>query len=197
VIASISGTVTHVGGGQLVVDVNGVGYLVNVSGEIEQSTQVGADIALHTSFIVREDAFSIFGFASREQLSLFDTLRSVSGVGPKLALAILSSLGTEKISLAIAQQDDKVFATVSGIGPKTAKLLTLALEGKVSPTTTLSSNSDTSSVLKALVGLGWSEKEASNVLELVFQKLPESSDDKTVLRAALSHLATTKNVGTK
>jgi len=178
----------------MVLDVNGVGYLVFVAPSFESECKVGDQRLLHTSFVVREDAFTIFGFESREQLRLFDTLRSVSGVGPKTAMSIISQLGVEKISQAVANQDDKAFASVNGIGPKTAKLLTLALEGKISGAPGARVTAATP-VLTALSGLGWPERQAEAAIKVASESLPSSASDKDLLRAALAVLANDKGEG--
>ncbi|MFM1795583.1 MAG: Holliday junction branch migration protein RuvA, partial [Actinomycetota bacterium] len=114
-IASLTGTVQTKSSNSLVVDVAGVGYLVWAPTQLTSSVSQGDIITLHTALIVREDAFVLFGFSDREQLSLFDLLRSVSGVGPKIALAILSTLTSSDIANAVANEDSKAFEKVSGV----------------------------------------------------------------------------------
>ena len=191
-IANLSGSITARTAGCLVVDVHGIGFQVYVSPQLESSVSIGSSITLNTALIVREDAFTLFGFSHVGELQLFDTLRSVSGVGPKTAMAIISQLGIERISAAVIDQDDKVFSSVTGIGPKTAKLLTVALEGKVANAVP-SQKPASSNVLLALVGLGWHEANAAEALELVRRNLPVGSDDAAVLKATLSFLANEKS----
>jgi Holliday junction DNA helicase RuvA len=189
VIASLTGSVAQKNPGQLIIDVHGVGYLVSVSPQLEVSSELGQTITLCTAFVVREDAFTIYGFESQDQLRLFETLRSVNGVGPKSAMMILSQLGVERISAAVVQQDDKVFSSVTGIGPKTAKLLTVTLEGKVLSSSQPQFVSGNNEVLAALVGLGWSEKQASEALKVILNGTSAPADSKELLRAALNLLA--------
>jgi Holliday junction DNA helicase RuvA len=189
VIASLTGSVAQKNPGQLIIDVHGVGYLVSVSPQLEVSSELGQTITLCTAFVVREDAFTIYGFESQDQLRLFETLRSVNGVGPKSAMMILSHLGVERISAAVVQQDDKVFSSVTGIGPKTAKLLTVTLEGKVLSSSQPQFASGNNDVLAALVGLGWAEKQASEALKVILNGTSAPADSKELLRAALNLLA--------
>jgi Holliday junction DNA helicase RuvA len=191
-IASLSGSVSAKAPGFLIIDVHGVGFQVFVTPQIEAASSIGSSISLNTALIVREDAFTLFGFAHSGELQLFDTLRSVSGVGPKTAMAIIAQLGIERISAAVVSQDDKVFSSVTGIGPKTAKLLTVALEGKVANAAP-SSVVGSSNVLMAMVGLGWPEVDALEAIELVRRNLAAGSDDATLLKATLSFLANEKS----
>lgn len=188
-IASLTGPVAQKNPGQLIIDVHGVGYLVSVSPQLEATSELGQIITLCTAFVVREDAFTIYGFESQDQLRLFETLRSVNGVGPKSAMMILSQLGVERISSAVLQQDDKVFSSVTGIGPKTAKLLTVTLEGKVLSSFQPQYASGNNDVLAALVGLGWAEKQASEALKVILNGPSAPVDSKELLRAALNLLA--------
>ncbi len=130
-IASLTGTVQTIHPNSVVLDVNGVGYLVNVTPALSASLQLGEGLLVQTAMIVREDAMTLFGFTDVEQLNLFELLRSVSGVGPKSALAIVSALSSDQIFDAVSAEDDLVFKSVPGIGPKTAKLIVVTLAGKV------------------------------------------------------------------
>jgi Holliday junction DNA helicase RuvA len=189
VIASLSGIVISKSLGHLVVDVHGVGYLVAVSALLETQTTVGESLILHTAMVVREDSMTLFGFSNEAELRVFETLRSVTGVGPKLAMTILAQLGIEKISLAVATQDDKTFSSVTGIGPKTAKLLIVSLEGKLTSSGSEPSRIQPSAVLSALVGLGWKEREAADAIEATRRSMDPSAGDKEILRNTLALLA--------
>jgi Holliday junction DNA helicase RuvA len=123
VIASLTGTVFSLTQHQLVIDVAGVGYQVFVTPQTSSQLRLGESARLHTALIVREDAFTLFGFSNLEELEMFDLLRSVTGVGPKSALGILASLTADQIRVAVLSEDDAAFRSVSGIGPKTAKLI--------------------------------------------------------------------------
>lgn len=166
-ISSLHGVVLHATSDQVVIDVGGVGFSVAVPTDVAHTASVGEQLRLHTSLIVREDALSLFGFADRSELEIFGLLISVTGVGPKSALGVLSHLTVDQIADAVTGEDDAPFRRVSGIGPKTAKLIVLQLAGKVHPSaapkrSSASTGTDVvSQVAAALVGLGWSERVAA------------------------------------
>lgn len=196
-IASLTGSVQAITNQQLVLDVNGVGYAVAVTPALSRATTIGATLRLHTALIVREDAFSLFGFESFEELELFDLLRSVTGVGPKSALAILANLGAEQVRLAVATENDSVFKSVTGIGPKTAKVIAATLAGKLGtlPIPIGKPVSDSSSELTlALVGLGWTERQAAAAVADATSKLGSAASREQILRSALASLSAGKTV---
>jgi Holliday junction DNA helicase RuvA len=132
VIASLRGLVTAAGKDWLVVRVGGVGFQVFVPKTVlGESAQLGQEATLHTHLHVRENELALYGFSSEEELSLFRLLLGVSGIGPKVALSILSTLPPDRLQAAIAQEDEAVLARVPGIGPKTAKKLVFDLKDKV------------------------------------------------------------------
>lgn len=174
------------------VEVGGVGYRVNITAEHSASLRVGSDVLLVTSLIVREDSMTLFGFPNAEGREIFETLLSVNGVGPRSALAVLNTLSPEEIINAVIDENDSVFKKVSGIGPKTAKLIVLQLSGKLNLHTPDSSSAKgqtplTSTVVDALVGLGWNEKVAKDAIEQVDSS--RFDDTATLLRATLSYLS--------
>lgn len=196
-IASLRGTVLQRAGSWVVLDVQGVGYGVQVSDRVARTLHEGEDALLHIATIVREDSISLFGFGSSEDLSLFDLLRSVTGVGPKSALSILSALGADEIHDAVVGEHDGVFRQVSGIGPKTAKLIVLSLQGAFDsrPRSSAPSSAGNAtevvkqSVVQALVGLGWSDKIArSGVAQALEENAEGAVDTQTLLRNALTIL---------
>ncbi|WP_136051899.1 Holliday junction branch migration protein RuvA [Microbacterium sp. K36] len=166
-ISSLHGTVLHTTPDQVIIDVGGVGFAVAVPADVAHTVTVGEKLLLHTSLIVREDSLSLFGFADRGELEIFTLLLSVTGVGPKSALGVLSHLTADQIAEAVTAEDDAPFRRVSGIGPKTAKLIVVQLAGKVqavaAPSAPAASGGDdvVAQVTVALVGLGWSEKVAA------------------------------------
>lgn len=194
-IASLRGTAKSASAGRVIIDVGGVGYLVFTTNGLALSVSPGNDLELETSYIVREDSATLFGFATVQERELFDLLRSVTGVGPKSALAILNELDAEAVAIAVAREDDQAFKAVSGIGPKTAKLIVVTLAGKLGLKPSTGDNaSGTKQVLfdgqvvEALVGLGWSERAAGEaVAELIKTQGFESRD--SLLRSALAKLA--------
>lgn len=165
-IATLRGKIAAKLAGALIIDVAGVGYLVSVTKQLLQSATPESEIYLHTSHIVREDSIQIFGFESLELRELFDLLRSVTGVGPKTALAILSTLSPTEISLAVAGEESKIFESVSGVGTKTAKLITLTLAGKLKLVGDTKEPME-AKLISALQGLGWSAKIATPVVQQV------------------------------
>ena len=198
-IASIRGTLLRRTGNDLIIDVSGIGYRVTVADRLALGVREGEDVVVHTAYIPREDQVSLYGFDTPEELDMFDLLRSVTGVGPKSAMAVLSQLSAEQIYDAIAHEDDSAFRSVSGIGPKTAKLIVLSLQGSFErkPVRALSSNSSVSttddivrhSVVQALVGLGWSERVAKDGVQRALEADSDAPvEANTLLRQALTIL---------
>lgn len=201
-ISSLRGRVLHLDSEAVVVDVGGVGFAVAVTPQVAREFHVGDDIVLHTSLIVREDALSLFGFRERDELVVFAQLLSVSGVGPKSALGVLSALSVGQIADAVAAEDDAPFRRVSGIGPKTAKLIVVQLAGKLRPASVGSSSAGATApavsaqVVSALVALGWNERVAAEAVTAVGKGSGkgngEGSGDATtvpaLLKLALAHL---------
>ena len=198
-IASIRGTLLRRTGSDLIIDVSGIGYRVTVADRMALAAREGEDIVVHTAYIPREDSVSLYGFDSPEELDMFDLLRSVTGVGPKSAMAVLSQLSAEEIYDAISQENDSAFRSVSGIGPKTAKLIVLSLQGSFErkpsrPQAGRSSHSATHdivrhSVVQALVGLGWSERIAKDGVQRALDADSEGPvEANSLLRQALTIL---------
>jgi holliday junction DNA helicase RuvA len=196
VISSLRGAVLHIGSESLVVEVGGVGFSVAVPPDVARTTHRGDTIALHTHLVVREDALSLFGFATREELELFTILIGVTGVGPKSALGILSALTVDQIAIAVANDDDAPFRKVSGIGPKTAKLISVQLAGKIAPPSPVAvvggavAPDVTTQVVAALTGLGWNERTAADAVAQVAGSATESerSNVQALLRRTLAAL---------
>lgn len=195
-ISSLHGTVLHTTSDQVVIEVGGVGFSVAVPADVAHTASIGERMLLHTSLIVREDALSLYGFADRDELEIFGLLISVTGVGPKSALGVLSHLTVDQIAEAVTAEDDAPFRRVSGIGPKTAKLIVLQLAGKVHATAPAAKIPGASrgdvvdQVAAALVGLGWSEKVA---VEAATQTASDASEAErasvsALLRRALATL---------
>ena len=180
-ISSVRGTAVHVDADSVVVEVGGVGLHVAVTPQVARQTHVGQEVLLHTSLIVREDALSLFGFESRDELAVFTLLLGVTGVGPKSALGVLSTLTVGQIADAVADDDDAPFRRVSGIGPKTAKLIVVQLAGKITaPRATgvaeggaAGADAVPAQVVQALIGLGWSERIAVDAVETVSEGASE------------------------
>jgi holliday junction DNA helicase RuvA len=195
VIASLRGTVLRVAGSSAVIDVAGVGYLVQITPALALTLRVGTEASFLTSLIVRDDSMTLFGFAEPAELDVFEVLIGVSGVGPKSALGVLATLRPDEIAAAVATEDDAPFRKVSGIGPKTAKLIVVSLAGRlvaIKPAATVAPvvvRSVRDDVVAALVGLGWNERRASEALDELLAELPESEHTvPALLRAALGRL---------
>jgi holliday junction DNA helicase RuvA len=194
VISSLRGTVLLAAGSTVVIDVGGVGYSVQVTPAHALSLRVGSEATLLTALVVREDSLSLFGFPGQDELQIFDLLCGVTGVGPKSAMGVLAALDPSAIASAVATEDDAVFRRVSGIGPKTAKLIVLQLAGKVVVTTPPRARETAgagvhASVLAALVGLGWSERAAAQAVDDVLAEAGGNAESvPAVLRLALARL---------
>jgi holliday junction DNA helicase RuvA len=194
-IASLRGTVVHLGPDSVVIEVGGVGYAVSVTPDVSRGAHLGDELMLHTHLLVREDAMSLVGFPTREELAVLGSLIAVSGVGPKSALGVLAEMSIDQIAQAVADEADAPFRKVSGIGPKTAKLIVVQLAGKLAPPTAASrpgvaATPDLSAqVAQALVGLGWSERVAvETAAEVVSGAGPEERTVAVLLRRALAEL---------
>jgi len=166
-------------GAGLVVDVNGVGYLVHATPSVQKLGDGEVTIETHT--VVREDALQLFGFATSEERELFELLLSVSGVGPKVALAILSGSTPAELRRAIVRDDVKRFQAIPGIGLKTAQRVVLELKAAVADATTASEDLR---ARDALVELGWTLVDAERALADVDESLPVEEQVRAVLRKA-------------
>jgi Holliday junction DNA helicase RuvA len=171
VIASVSGKVVHKGLDHVVVEAAGVGYLLSVSSNtLDRVPTVGSGVTLHSELVVREDAMQLYGFAAVAERELFTLLTSVSGVGPKVALAVLSGMGVPEIETALAGGDAARFQSVPGIGKRTAERLVVELKDKVVPSgadavvRAISSDDPRHLAREGLVGLGYSPSEADEML---------------------------------
>ncbi len=170
-ISHLTGTIIELSEKYAVVDVNGIGYKVYCSTDTLSGLQDGSPASLFTYLVVREDALDLYGFLSREEEDFFQLLISVSGIGPKGALGILSATSTNTLKKAIATGDTSYLTKVSGIGRKTAEKVVLELRDK------LKAHSDTkesphelraeSDVVEALKSLGYSQNEARDALKEV------------------------------
>ena len=195
-ISSLNGTAAHVADDSLVIVVGGVGFSVAVTAQLARTVHVGDDVHLHTNLIVREDALSLYGFEAREELTVFTQLISVTGVGPKSALGVLSSLTVPQIAQAVADDDDAPFRRVSGIGPKTAKLIVVQLAGKLqvapsaAPAAASAHGQVPVQVTQALVGLGWTERTAAEAVASVAESASEAdrASVQSLLRLTLALL---------
>ena len=189
-IVQLTGKILESSIGRLVIDVNGVGYELITPAKQFAGLRIGDVVTAKTALVIREDAHTLFGFEDAASKQLFASLHSVSGVGPKSAIAVLSHWDAEVIAEAIADGNDKVFSAVSGIGPKTAKLICVTLAGKISATSA-GASPIANDVIKALVGLGWNEAAAAKTVKASLEELPGMSAAE-LLKASLASVSTAK-----
>jgi len=164
-IGSLTGRVSHHIGGAILVEVGGIGYLVEVPSRIQPSFHVGSDTRVYIYDHVREDARRLFGFTTLDERHFFETLISISGVGPKVALLILSVGTIEDIRKAVESGDVGFLTSVPGIGAKTAKKIVLELKGKL--VEDVEESTSDRDVVDALVALGYSSSHAREAIRLI------------------------------
>ena len=184
-IARLRGTVAARTAAGLVVDVGGVGYLVAATPRVH--ARVGEETVVETYLHVREDALQLYGFASAEERHLFELLLGVSGVGPKVALAIVSGSTPEELRRAIVREDTARFEAIPGIGRKTAQRVVLELREKLAADiVAVPAAGESGSLLarEALVELGWSLVDAERALAGVDGELPVEEQVRAALRQA-------------
>ena len=201
-ISSVRGTVLAASGTTAVIEVGGVGLAVHVTPTHALTLRVGSEATVKTALIVREDDLSLYGFAEADALAVFDFLRGVTGVGPRSAMGVLAVLTPAEIARAVAMEDDAAFRKVSGIGPKTAKLIVISLAGKLTfvqqSAAGHSSTSVNQSVIVALIGLGWQERVAIQAVEdaAATASAAEVASVPSLLRLALANLGPQQFAGT-
>ena len=191
-IGKISGVLVTKAPPMVMVDVGGVGYELDVPmSTLYALPATGEKVSLVTHLVVREDAHLLYGFATEAERASFRQLLKISGVGPKVALAVLSGLSVDELASAIASQDTARITRVPGIGKKTAERLLLELKGKVllggAPGVKLGSDKQvhTSDVLNALLSLGYNDREANAAM----RDLPADVSVSDGIRLALKMLA--------
>jgi len=190
-IATITGEITHVLEGQVVVNLSGLGLLLNLREETCAKCRPGIRMAFHTYLVVREDHLALYGFETMEERDLFIHLISVAGVGPKIALAALSTLTPESLRRAVAGDQPEMFTRVPGIGKKTAQKIILELRGKIQPLEPLEGviymDEVDTEVMEALVALGYSVVEAQAALQYLGKDKESSAEER--LRKALQYFS--------
>lgn len=192
-IYSLEGTVTHLEPGFAVVSCGGVGFKCLTTVRTVQKLRTGEKALLYTQLNVREDALDLFGFADEQELACFRLLISVTGVGPKAALSILSEASPEKLALYVASGDAKSLTKAPGVGMKLAQRIILELKDKVSAeaaalgleTVPISASGNAEEAVSALMVLGYSRSEAS----LAAAKADAAAPVEDIIRAALRELA--------
>lgn len=175
-IGYLKGIVTHLFREHCFIDVHGVGYRVFVPASTMEKLTIGKETTVFTYMNVREDVILLYGFATQDEYDLFMLLISVNGVGPKVALGVLSAVNPDGFRLAVHQKNIKVLTKMPGIGKKTAERIVLELQDKIGPVddgavadiavpSTAASKGMMSEAVEALVGLGYSEQEILPVVE--------------------------------
>ncbi len=191
-IAAVEGILVSKGTNSVIVKAGPVSFMLNVPGStLARMGNAGAKVFLHTHLHVREDILALYGFSSAQELSLFEQLITVSGIGPKVGLALLTTLNTEQITTAIMSGNADLLSQVPGIGKKTAGRIILDLKGKIEKgwegeVIPSISQSDTDAVA-GLTGLGYSIREATQALSNIPVKDGMTIEEK--VRLALQQLA--------
>jgi holliday junction DNA helicase RuvA len=181
-IARLRGRISGRAGAGLIVDVSGVGYLVHATPSVHRLGDGEVTIEVHT--VVREDALQLYGFATADERELFEMLLGVNGVGPKVALAIVSGSTPAELRRAIARDDVKRFQAIPGIGLKTAQRVVLELKAKLVGLDIGDPDGRELTARDALVELGWSLVDAERALAEVDSDLPIEEQVRHALRAA-------------
>ncbi len=196
----IKGQLTEIDAGSIVVEAAGVGYSLIVSAQtLNLVPQIGQEVKVYTYLAVREDAMILYGFLNKDELNVFRCLIGVNGVGPKVAIGVLSSLTTNEIRFAIAAKDNKAISKAPGIGPKTAQRIILELQDKLKLEDAINSNLKEGvsnvniqtnrikeDVILALNSLGFSSSESLNAVSKV--TITDEMDSDDVLKAALKNI---------
>ncbi len=188
-IATLRGEITQIEENALVVEVGGVGLRVFVPAPARARMKTGEAIFLYTHLVVREDALILYGFESQADRELFTMLLGVDGIGPRIALAVLSTLTIDAVQRAVFAEEADILSRVPGVGKRTAQKIVLYLHDRLKPMDALArvaSMSDTDSeVLAALTALGYSVVEAQTAIQSLPKDAPEDVEER--LRAALQY----------
>ncbi len=192
-IATLRGTLTYLEPTYCIIECGGVGFQCYISGKaLGSMSNIGEEVKLFTYMSVKEDAIDLYGFADMEELNCFKLITSVSGVGSKIGLAILTAFSPQQISLYIAGNDPKSLTAASGVGIKLAQRIILELKDKItaipgtdveiSSTVSSSTNINSKEAIAALVSLGYSQSEASHTVGKLSPDLPVDTLIKEALR---------------
>ena len=188
-IASITGKVQSKHTDSLILDIQGIGFDVTVTKSVLSEVEAGDIVFLHTSLVVREDMLALFGFRTVEEKQFFLLLLGAEGIGPRLAMAVLSTLSLDNIRTAVVSEQPEFFSRVPGIGKKTAQKIVIHLQGRISADASFDMRKATSTaedqVLEALVGLGYSIVEAQTAIQALPKDVPDTVEEK--LRVALQY----------
>lgn len=193
-IAFVRGRVAALNLNAAIVDVGGVGYQILCTPGTIAGLRLGAEAELATSMVVREDSQTLYGFADTDERDMFELVQTASGVGPKVAQAMLAVLPPDRLRVAISGSDHTALMAVPGIGRKGAERIILELKDRVGPAVTVSTPAAGAwrdQVRDALQGLGWSVRDADAAADAVAPAAESGADVPTLLRSALQSLART------
>ena len=194
-IATVSGLVADLRLDSAVVEVGGVGILTYCTPTTLAELRVGSPVCLHTTMIVREDSLTLYGFSSSDERRTFEILMTASGVGPRLALAMLAVYSPDQLRHAISTSDHPALTAVPGIGKKGAEKIVVELRDRLGPSLEgsagkVSASSD-DQVVDALIGLGWNTKDARAAVESARRSASVDVEIPELLRSALQELKRT------
>lgn len=188
-IAYLSGRIVNLTEDSIILDVQGIGFEIFISRNWLANLENGEKLAVHTHLVVREDLMALYGFQTTEEKALYLLLLGVDGIGPKLALAVISTLSLDNIKRAVLTEQPEFFSRVPGVGKKTAQKILIHMQGKFGPTLadgeTYASSAVNDQVIEALTGLGYSIVEAQTAVQSLPKNTPDTVEDK--LRIALSY----------
>lgn len=194
-IASVRGTVLRTALDSVVVEVGGVGMLLHTTPRTAAGMRLGEAASLATSLVVREESLTLYGFADEDERALFETVQTVSGVGPRLALAMLAVHSPDAVRAAVTTGDLVALTKVPGIGRKGAERIVLELRDRIGGPAEPVSVGDRPAtaawqgqVREALVGLGWTARQADDAVEAVTPMAVDGATVSALLKAALQEL---------
>ena len=181
-ISLINGVVRSIASDRAIVEVGGVGLAISLTSQTTSQLNLGAPVQLFTSLVVREDSLTLFGFLDEESRSAFELVQTVSGIGPKVALAILGAHTPQSLAVAIAQEDIKAIEKVPGIGRKGAQRLILELKGKISDFGSVDHKQIHQPVWReqltsALISLGFTAKDSDSAITAVVSQYADNGVD--------------------
>jgi len=186
-IGTLRGNIAHKSASEVIVDVGGVGYrVITPLGVLSELPPVGREAFLYIYTHVREDAIHLYGFSSEGEKKVFTTLLGISGIGPKVALSIVSGIPYEAFLVAVEAEDITRLTSIPGLGKKTAQRLVLELRGKLPREGVAAVDAEFEDALSALINLGYRKADATGAIELA--RKDGHSDIESVLREALKRL---------
>jgi len=182
-IDRVRGSILAIGADFLSVDIGPLALRVMVPPQTSAQVRVGSEVEVHTALVVREDSWTLFGFLDSEQCQVFQQVQTVSGIGPRIALALVSVLGPEELRRAIDAEDLAALTSVPGIGKKGAQRIVLELKDRIGAPVSASPRAAggagepwRASVAAGLTSLGWNPKEAEAAVEVIAPRLAEITD---------------------